>query len=239
MCLLAVLSAGRALAAAPAACGAPPDLARPRPLDHVAQRLRGRAGLDILAVGSLTLTNPDPLSPQAAFPFQMADTLRDMHVGGAITLTVRGGRGLAARDMLALIRTALAERPYQLVIWQTGAVDAVHGVKPADFAAALAEGADLVAARAADLVLVDIQYSRLIARRIDVAPYEDAMRRVAGRSGVALFPRYELMRFWASQGVIDLEHVPRSGRVSAMGKLQSCLGDTLARLVAGGVAAAD
>jgi hypothetical protein len=233
--------AGAALAAGLLA-GAPPPPPQPcaippapvGSLSHTAPLLRAGGRLDVLAVGSLTLTNPQPLPPQDGFAYRMASALQRMAPGVAVEVAVRGGKGMTAADMVALIRTALAGHAYQLVIWQTGSVDAVQGVPSAQFEAALREGAALIGKAGADLVLVDMQYVRGLSTRLNLLPYENAMRRAAALPDVALLPRYELMRDWATSGTLDLEQVPPAGRERAMGQLQACLGDTLARLVAGG-----
>ena len=227
------------LAAQAVSCAAPPEFASTQTLlSHVAAELQPGGTLEVLAVGSLTMTNPEPLSPQSAFPYQMAEALRRMLPGREVNVTMRGGKGLTAADMLQMIHEGLAEHPFKLVIWQTGTVDAVKHVPPAEFFRALNEGAALSSLAGANVLLVDTQYSRMITEKINLQPYEDAMHRAATLPGVALFRRYELMRDWATDGTLDLEHVAKAGREDAMGTLQACLGDTLARLVVSGTQAA-
>ena len=47
---------------------------------------------------------------ELAFPRQMAKALEVAVPGATVRVTIRGGRGLTAIDMLKLLRTALASR---------------------------------------------------------------------------------------------------------------------------------
>ncbi|HYZ64617.1 MAG TPA: hypothetical protein VE650_19360 [Acetobacteraceae bacterium] len=122
-------------------------------LPHVAAALHPGSTLNVLAVGSATLFGPEASllpsvngaahntvsAPQLirtepsdlAFPRQMAKALEVAVPGATVKVTVRGGRGLTAADMLGLMQSALAGGTYQLVLWQTGTVEAVRNVPPA------------------------------------------------------------------------------------------------------------
>lgn len=247
------LGTGGVVAAPTRPCEAPEEAAgRAEYLSHVAAALKPGGTLEVLAIGSATLFGPEAsfLLPQPkngaapaptqmittepsdrAFPYQMAKGLEQAVPGARVHVTVRGGRGLMAHEMLTLIRTALAEKPYQLVLWQTGTVEAVRNRPPGEFGQVLAEGADAVQAANADLVLIDPQFSRFLQTNSNVEPYEQAFIQVATTPGVLLFRRYELMRVWANQGLIDLEHTPKAERQHAADELHVCLGAQLARLV--------
>ena len=64
-------------------------------------------------------------------------------------LTVRGGRGMTAEQMLPLIDAALKQQRYPLVLWQTGTVEAVRGLQPDGMLDVLHAGAERSATRAA------------------------------------------------------------------------------------------
>ena len=229
-------------------------------LTHVGERLRAAKRLDVLAIGSATMFGPEaslvpgtltsqsfgaPFNPVApagatsrqppserAFPLQMAKQLRSLIPGLDVDVTVRGGRGLLASEMLDLLRKELAAKHYDLVIWQTGTVEAVRNLPPGEFGQTLSDGAQAVQDAGADLVLVDPQYSRFLQTNSNLDPYFQALQQVAAMPGVALFHRFDLMRGWANDGGIDLERTSRSDRDRAVGTLHACLGRHLARLVA-------
>jgi hypothetical protein len=123
---------------------------------------------------------------------------------------------MTAEDMLPLIEAALKLQHYPLVLWQTGTVEAVRGLQPDGMADVLHAGAELVRNKGGDLVLVDPQFSRFLRANIDLDPYENVMQQVATMPGVALFHRFDLMRTWANDGRIDLEHTPKADRDKAL-----------------------
>lgn len=246
-------------------CEASPEIAGlASPLPQVATVLKPGATLSILAVGSASLFGPEatlvpgtlttqaiggsattipppPLASnqptESAFPLQMVRALEDAVPGLKVNLTVRGGRSMSAADLLELLQAALAEHKYQLVIWQTGTVEAVRNIPPGDFAQSLSDGAALVQAAGADLVLVDPQWSRFLQTNSNFEPYEQALQQLASLPGVILFHRFDLMRSWANDGQIDLERTPKGQRKRAAQQLHACLGVELARLILSGARA--
>lgn len=240
-------------------CQAPNEVAGAvASLPKVAETLRPGAVLNVLAVGSATMFGPEaslasgtvtsqslgsgnasPTSPklftgpasEQAFPLQMAKALEHSVPGLKVNVTVRGGRNLLATDMLTLLREALVHQQYELVIWQTGTVEAVRNVPPGEFSQTLSDGAEAVAAANANLVLVDPQYSRFLQTNSNLEPYEQGLQQVAAMPGVVLFRRYDLMHAWANEGQIDLERTPRSDRQKMITTLHACLGKHLARFI--------
>jgi len=214
------------------------------PLPHLAAALKPGTTLNILVVGSATVLGPDqqitpppaaktktpaPAPTQAGFPWQMAHALEASVHNFHVALTVVGGRGLSADDMLTRIQLELPKHPYRLVLWQTGTVDAVNNLPPGDFYETLADGAAEVATTGADLVLIDPQYSRFLQDNADLEPYMEALQAAAALPGIGLFHRFDLMRDWAETHEIDLERTPRAERPKAAALLHACLGRELAR----------
>lgn len=242
-----------ALAADP--CAAPADItANISPMPHVAPVLRPGGALNVLTVGSATVFSPteslqpgtvtgralglgngartgDLMPSDAAFPLQMAKDLQEALPGLTVTVTVKGGRGMLASDMLDIIRTELAAHHYQLVIWQTGTVEAVRNIPAGAFYQTLVDGAAAVSDAGADLVLVDPQFSRFLHANADLNPYAQTLQQIAAQPGVVLFHRFELMRYWSGEGQIDLERTPKSQRVRTVEALHACLGASLAHQV--------
>jgi hypothetical protein len=186
--------------------------------------------VDILAVGSATTSGQDS-SGDNAFPRRMVKSLQEALPRISLRLTVRGGIGMPAAEMLPLIETALKERRFQLVLWQTGTVEAVHGIASADLRATLRAGADLVRKSGADLVLIGPQFSRILSSKADLAPYEQALRDTASTQGVVLFDRLDLTRDWVRDGRIDLERAAKPDRQAVLEMLHSCVGGALGRFL--------
>ena len=237
-------------------CAAPEGLtADLAPLPHVAAVLKPGGTLDILTVGSATVFSPDetlkpgtvtgqalglgavgqrselPMPSDSAFPLQMADFLRRAIPNLTVNVTVRGGRGMLAAEMADIIRQELASHHYELVIWQTGTVEAVRNIAAGDFYQTLQDGAAAIAKAGADLVLVDPQYSRFLHANADLEPYAQSMQQIAAMPDTILFHRFELMRHWVNEGQIDLERTPKAERLQTVEALHACLGSHLARMI--------
>ena len=226
-------------------------------MPHVAAALKDGGTLDVLTVGSATVFSPieslqpgtvtgqalglgsglragNPNPTDTAFPQQMAQYLRKAVPGLMVSVVVKGGRGMTASDMLGIIRAETAAHHYQLVIWQTGTVEAVHGMPASEFYDTLSDGAAAIAGTGADLVLVDPQFSRFLRANSDLGPYQRSLEQVAAQPGNILFRRFELMQHWASEGQIDLERTPKGQRLKAVEALHACLGASLAKMVVAG-----
>jgi hypothetical protein len=251
---LALAPGSIAHAASP--CDAPEDItADIAPLPHVAAVMKPGGTLDVLTVGSATVFSPvESLQPgtvtgqalglagrhppgdlpppnAAAFPLQMAQALETAIPGLTVKVTVRGGRGMLASEMLDIIRSELATTHYQLIIWQTGTVEAVRNVPAGAFYQTLSEGVAAAAAAGADMVLVDPQFSRFLHANADVDTYARALQETASQPDVVLFHRFDLMQHWSSAGQIDLERTPKAQRLVTVEQLHACLGQALANFV--------
>jgi acyl-CoA thioesterase I len=141
---------------------------------------------------------------------------------------------MTAEDMLPQLDAALKQQHFPLVLWQTGTVEAVRGLRPDGMLEVLHIGAEHVRDAGGDLVLIDPQFSRFLRANTDLDPYENVLQQVAAMPGVALFHRFDLMRTWANDGHIDLERTPKADRAKALDELNECLGQTLARFVLNG-----
>lgn len=254
MAVLAGAASGPALASVDR-CAAEVGLAgTPAPLSHTAPLIRAGSTLDVLVIGSATVFGPEAsLQPGTitgrllgvpegvapghiaasdhAFPTVMARAIEAAVPGVTVRVTIRGARGIAATDMLELMRTEMKAHHYPLVIWQTGTVEAVRNVQPGDFAQTLADGEQLVHESDADLILIDPQYSRFLQTNANLDPYLQAFQQAAAMPDVLWFKRYDLMRSWVADGKIDLERTARAERKPTVEALHACLGAQLAHLV--------
>jgi hypothetical protein len=224
-------------------CGAPAELTTAdAPLGQLATAIAAGGPVAVLAIGSATTVGsvssatglPTSVAPGGTFPWYMIRTLEAALPGVKFTLTVRGGRGMTAEQMLPLLDAALKEHHYSLVLWQTGTVEAVRGLRPDGMLDVLHTGAEHVRDASGDLVLIDPQFSRFLRANTDLDPYEGVLQQVATMPGVALFHRFDIMRNWANDGRIDLEHAQKADRDKALDELNECLGKALARFVLSG-----
>lgn len=224
------------LARAAESCDAPAELtAATDPLRQAARAIASRAALRVLVIGTASSTQGGTSAPTSTYPLLLAEALRRHLPQVEVTVETRGGRGLVAAELETLLEGALAEFHPDLVIWQTGTVDAVNGVDSDAFAATLREGIDRAAAAHADVILMDQQFSRLGRATVNFIPYRQAMETVANATDAALLRRYELTRHWAETGQIDLERAPRADWQRIADQLHACLARALSKAILAGV----
>ncbi|MGI4978279.1 MAG: hypothetical protein ACRYG6_15180 [Janthinobacterium lividum] len=227
---LSILVVGSATVFGPEASLAPGTLTS-RTLRVAAPAAGGQGAAAPAGAGAPGTPAPERPS-EASFPMRMKAALEARVPGLVVSLSVQGGRSLTAEDMLAPLRAGLAgPRPPQLVIWQTGTVDAVRNVPPGQFNQALSDGTDATMEAHADLILVDPQFSRFLQANADLPPYFSALRNAAALPGVVLFPRFELMQSWSEAGGLDIENAEPEDALRSVETLHACLGTLLAAMV--------
>ena len=238
MALLA-LSAVRPPAVSAGPEGAPPlvcpssvDVETPdQPLDHLAVAVKAGEAVEVLALGSANTV----ASGRAGYPYAMVQALAAALPHTTFRLTIQGGRGLTAADLLDDLRAALKRQHIPLVVWQTGTVEAVRGIRPEELQDVLEDGAALVDAQGGNLVLMDPQFSRFLRANTDIDPYERAIAAAAELPGADLFRRFDLMHGWAEDGTLDLERTAAAEQPAAVTLLNQCVGRALARFVLNGM----
>ncbi len=226
---------GTSPSAEPQPCAAAPQFVTPqKPLGPLKAAIEAGGPVNILAVGSASTTGAKDAQPDGAFPYRMLDALRADLPQVTFHLTVRGGRGMSAEQMLPLVKDQVRQAPTQLVLWQTGTVEAIHAMRANRMREVLREGLDAIRQAGGSLVLIDPQFSRALRANTDIEPYETELLLVAGLPDAALFHRYELTRAWALQGRIDPERATTDARAAVLARLNTCLGQALARYVLSG-----
>jgi hypothetical protein len=198
-------------------------------LDKVAAAVRDRRKLDVLVVGSGSSSLASPDGASIAYPARLEAALREKLPGVAVTVTVNVQPKRTAEDVVETLAPLVAERKPDLLIWQTGTVDAIRAVHPDDFRNAVDEGVQSVKATAADVILMNLQYSPRVETMFLTAPYLDNLRAVAQQQDVPLFDRYSIMHSWSDNGQFDLSVSSRSFALAK--SVHECLGRALADLV--------
>lgn len=205
-------------------------------LPHTAEAVKIRRTLRVLIVGTASSTQGGTSVQAASYPQRLEKDLTALFPALSVTVQTRGGRGLTAAMMLPLLVDGLDQFTPDLVIWQSGTVDAVRGLDPDGYGSVITEGAEKALARRADMVLMDMQFSRFSRAALNYGPYRHALEAVAAaNTGVIAFSRYELMRFWAASGQIDVERAPRPEWQAQTDLLHACLARKLAELIRDGV----
>ncbi len=231
----------------PLSCDQPAEFTTPSvPLAAVAAALAKKAPVEILALGSGSTVGEGGGSggpvftfktPAASFPYRMLEALQQLRPASLFHLTVLGGRNMTAEAMLSVMRQELASRHFDLILWQTGTVEAVRGMRPDTLGGILQEGVAAATEAHADLVLIDPQFSRFLRANTDLAPYEAVLEQAAGAPDATLFRRFDLTQLWVGNGQVDLERAERDQRDKTVTSLNACLGQALARYVLTGAGA--
>ncbi|MCC6206526.1 MAG: SGNH/GDSL hydrolase family protein [Gammaproteobacteria bacterium] len=198
-------------------------------LDRIAKSIKEHKRLNILVVGSGSSVLPGPEGVARSYPGRLEDRLRQRFPQVAVKVGAVAKSRLTAGDMVESLERVLLEHKPDLVIWQTGTVDAMRGIDPESFRVALDEGVDLIEDSGADVILMNMQYSPRTETMISLGQYADIMRVVARDRGVPLFDRREIMRHWNDNGNFDLNLGTRDLAVAF--KVHECLGRALASLI--------
>ena len=98
-------------------------------------------------------------SPDSAYPFFLEAALRQRHPGEDITVINKGIPGQTTEQMAARFPKDVYPIKPNLVIWETGTVDAVRGEDVDAMAQAVTDGLVDIENHGAEAMLVDMQYN--------------------------------------------------------------------------------
>ena len=124
----------------------------------------------------------------------------------------------------------LPEKP-NLVIWQTGTVDAVRSLNVDNFSATITAGIGTLLEGGSDVILINPQYAARIELLINYDPYLAAMDLANSQTDATLFDRFRIMRHWVAKGSIDLSTGSRELRRRKAEEAQACIGMLLADII--------
>jgi hypothetical protein len=195
-----------------------------------------RKHVSVVVLGSASSTLPGAEGAAKAYPARLQESLTKRLGDVAVKVVARTKARETASEMVKALRQMLPDEKPDLVIWQTGTVDAMLGVDPEEFQLALGAGLDAMHAGKADTVFVNMQYSPRTDSMISLAAYVDAIRFVALQREIPLFDRLGVMKEWNEIGVFDLSTATK--KIDVAEKVHDCIGRMLARLVVDGAALA-
>ena len=216
---------------APANCEVPDYLlATESKLPKVAEAIKSAHLLNILVLGSRSSTIN--AADGTAYPARLQLALKEkLPPSVAVNVTVELQARKTAEEVAKGLVSLLEGKKPNLVIWQTGTVDAMRAVDPDEFRSAVDEGVAALRNAGADVVLMNLQYSPRTETMISVPPYLDNMRVVAQDHDIPLFDRFAIMRQWNDHGDFDL--FSASPGVELARRVHDCLGRALSTYVIG------
>jgi lysophospholipase L1-like esterase len=198
-------------------------------LRRTAARLSAKMPVNILAIGSSSTEGVGASSPAFAYPARLEAALEDRFPGVDVRVVNAGKAGETAERTLARLDKELESHNPDLVLWQVGTNDALTAsVSELDFKEAVERGISSIERHRSDVVIVDQQFIRKVK---DPARYErfvGILERVAQEERLCLFPRYRLMKFWASVEPGGVESMLASDGFHMNDAGYACVADTLA-----------
>ena len=181
----------------------------------------------VVGTGSSALAGPD--GPRSAYPARLEAALKKRLPAVAVKVVTLVRSRQTAEDLAKGMAKLLVDEKPDLVIWQTGTIDAIRRVDPDSFRAALEEGVETLQKGGADVILMNMQYSPRTDIMVALAPYADNMRVVAQQHEVPLFDRLGIMRHWSDVGAFDLYAAGKDNVLAQ--RVHDCIGRAIASLV--------
>jgi hypothetical protein len=229
--VLAVLAFGNtALAAERPRCAVPDylllgdaQLTRVSTAVTTQRRLR----IAVVGTGSSALAGPD--GPPSAYPARLEVALNQRMPSIPVKVVTLLRTRQTAEDLAKGMDKLVVDEKPDLVIWQTGTIDAIRRLDPDSFKAALEDGVERIHKGGADVILMNQQYSPRTESMITLGPYADVMRVVAQHYGTPLFDRLGIMRHWSDTGAFDLYAAGRDNVLAH--RVHDCIGRAIATLI--------
>ena len=205
------------------------------PLAKTTEALANRRDTAIAALGGASTIGSAAGGLELAWPARMASALADKFPATRTKIVnLAVGRQTAKRAIERLDRDVLPLKP-TLVIWETGTMEAVRGTDVEEFRGTMQAGIDKLRTAGAEVMLMNMQFSRETETVIHFEPYLIAMRELADANDVPLFRRRGIMRYWAESGSLDLRAGDGEKGRELAAKLYNCIGRAMADFVTRGV----
>ncbi|MGN6572918.1 MAG: SGNH/GDSL hydrolase family protein [Pseudolabrys sp.] len=189
--------------------------------------------LNVLVLGAGSSVLPGPGGANLAYPERLRLALIGTFPGVAVTVATDVTPHRTAVQMVESLAVDLRKSKPDLLVWQTGTVDAMDGVDQDQFNQALDKGINIAKVAGAETVLINAQYSPRTESMIALGNYAEIMRWVAVQHEVPLFDRFAIMKLWADFGTFDFFSVTKN--LDTAGRVHDCIGRLLAALVADAV----
>jgi lysophospholipase L1-like esterase len=206
-------------------------------LPNTIRALAGGREVVIVAIGGASTRGGAVGDPALAWPARMAAALARRLPGARVKVVNLGVARQTSVEMVTRFEREVPALKPALVIWETGTMEAVRSADPDEFRQTVQAGLDRLRAAGPEVVLMDMQFSRLTHAVIHIDRYVDVLREVADANDVPLFPRHSIMRHWAESGILDLRTADREKRRQLAVRLHECIGRELADFVARGIPA--
>jgi lysophospholipase L1-like esterase len=222
----------KTLAAATQSCATPADIYEYEPyLPRTLGALEKGGPITIVAVGGASTRGRAAGDDSRAWPARLGQALAARFPSARITVLNRGvARETAAQMVARFDKDVFAFKP-DLVIWETATNDAVSATDVDAFRETLQTGIERLRAAVPEVMFMNPQFSRLSEFVVNFNRYTTILRGVADLSELPLFPRHEIMRYWADRGVFNFRVTGREQRRELAIHLYACIGAAVADMI--------
>ncbi|HXL67436.1 MAG TPA: SGNH/GDSL hydrolase family protein [Xanthobacteraceae bacterium] len=162
------------------------------------------------------------------YPFFLEQALRERLRDVEVRVFSRAEPRRTVMEIMTALPRLIDEMKPNLVVWQSGTIEALRGIDPDGYGRKLDAGVSLVQNHGADVLLVNPQFSPRTDFMIDSTSYTEHMRWVAQTRDVPFFNRFEVMRHWSESGAFDLAAVGDNGTFE---QVHRCIGQLLGDVI--------
>ena len=173
------------------------DIAAPATLPNVTQALQKGEKVRILAIGSSSTLGSGASSKSRSYPSQLESILEHALKGVEVVILNRGISGEVAEITAERIKSEVALRKPDLVLWQLGTNDALARIPPQDFERTVRSTLRWLKENQIDIVLVGVQYTSRLSRDPNYIAVRDSLQKIAAEENILYVRRYDAMRFIA------------------------------------------
>jgi lysophospholipase L1-like esterase len=198
-------------------------------LKHVAEAVAKNRRLTIAVVGTGSSILAGPDGPRSAYPARLEAALKQRLPSVDVKVVTLVRTRMTTEDLAQGMAKLLVDEKPDLVIWQTGTLDAIRRIDPENFRAALEQGVETLHRGGADVILMNMQYSPRTETMVPLGPYADDMRVVAQQHEIPLFDRLAIMRHWSDTGAFDLYAAGKDNVLAH--RVHDCIGRAIAALI--------
>jgi hypothetical protein len=186
-----------------------------------------RLTIAVVGTGSSILAGPD--GPRSAYPARLEAALMHRLPSVAVKVVTLVRTRMSAEDLARGMGKLLIDERPDLLIWQTGTLDAIRRIDPEIFRVALDEGVETLHKAGVDVILMNMQYSPRTDMMVPLGPYADIMRVVAQHHDIPLFDRLAIMRHWSDVGAFDLYAAGKEPLLAQ--RVHDCIGRAIATMI--------
>jgi lysophospholipase L1-like esterase len=196
-------------------------------LSRVGRKLSRLAPIRVLAIGSSSTQGIGASSPARSYPARLEADLRLRWPKVEISVMNAGIGGETVAATVTRLERLVGTEAFDLVIWQLGTNDAVHGDDIGAFREATLRGIEATRAAGVDLVLLDPQYYPGIRDPQKYERFVSVVKEIGQGQHVPVFERYTMMKDWGARGDAILLTALSSDHFHMNDKGYGCLAEAL------------